>query len=143
MAHYQVTVDDEVLQQLFSRGDGLARLVEQVLNQILEAQVTEQLKARLHKRTEQRQGYRNGHREKPLTTRIGRLVLEMPRVRSGEFSPERFVRYMFDAPDLKTLRRILKLLVQEVEVLAPRRWRGLRPVFEDALERYNGATGAG
>ncbi|MBC7324972.1 MAG: transposase, partial [Moorella sp. (in: Bacteria)] len=93
MAHYQVTVDDEALQQLFSRDDGLARLVEQVLNQILEAQVTEQLKARPYERTEHRQGYRNGHREKPLTTRVGRLVLEVPRVRSGEFSTEMFERY--------------------------------------------------
>ncbi|NSW84649.1 MAG: IS256 family transposase [Syntrophothermus sp.] len=93
MAHYQVTVDGEVLQQLFSRDDGLARLVEQVLNQILEAQVTEQLKAKPYERTEERQGYRNGHREKPIVTRIGRLVLEVPRVRSGEFSTEIFERY--------------------------------------------------
>lgn len=85
MARYQVTVDDELPQQLFCRDDGLARLVEQVLNQILEARVTEQLKARPYERTEQRQGYRNGHREKPLITRIGRLVLEVLRVRSGEF----------------------------------------------------------
>jgi transposase-like protein len=92
MAHYQVSVDDDVLQHLFSRDDGLARLVEQVLNQILEAQVTEQLKAKPYERTDQRQGYRNGHREKPLTTRIGRLVLEVPRVRSGGFSTEIFER---------------------------------------------------
>lgn len=50
----------EVLQQLFSRDDGLARLVEQVLNQILEAQVTEQLKAKPYEGTEERQGYRYG-----------------------------------------------------------------------------------
>lgn len=93
MAHYQVTVDGEVLQQLFSRNDGLARLVEQVLNQILEAQVTEQLKAKPYERTEERQGYRNGHRKRPLVTRIGQLVLEVPRVRSGEFSTEMFERY--------------------------------------------------
>ncbi|MBE3572946.1 MAG: IS256 family transposase [Moorella humiferrea] len=93
MAHYQVTVESEVLQQLFSRDDGLARLVEQVLNQILEAQVTEQLKAKPYERTEERRGYRNGHREKPIVTRIGRLVLEVPRVRSGEFSTEMFERY--------------------------------------------------
>lgn len=60
MAHYQVTVDGEVLQQLFSRDDGLVRLVEQVLNQVLEAQVTEQLKAKPYECAEERQGYRNG-----------------------------------------------------------------------------------
>lgn len=93
MAQYQVTVDDEVLQHLFIRDDGLARLVEQVLNQILEAQVTEQLKAKPYERTEERQGYRNGRRDKPLVARIGRLVLEVPRVRSGSFSTEMFARY--------------------------------------------------
>ncbi|KYH32199.1 transposase, mutator family [Moorella mulderi DSM 14980] len=75
MAHYQVTVDGELLQQLFLRDDGLAPLVEQVLNQILEAQVTEQLKAKPYERTEERRGYCNGYREKSLVTRIGRLVL--------------------------------------------------------------------
>ncbi|RDV80885.1 IS256 family transposase, partial [Ammonifex thiophilus] len=49
----------------------MARLVEQ------------ELKAKPYERTEERQAYRNGHREKPLVTRIGRLVLEVPRVRSG------------------------------------------------------------
>jgi len=44
MAHYQVTVEGDVLHQLFSRDDGLARLVEQVLNQTLEAQVAESSK---------------------------------------------------------------------------------------------------
>jgi len=97
MAQYQVTVDDEVLQHLFIRDDGLARLVEQVLNQILEAQVTEQLKAKPYERTKERQGYRNGHRDKPLVARIGRLVLEVPRVRSGSFSTEMFARYQRQA----------------------------------------------
>lgn len=56
MAHYQVTVDDEILQHLFSLDDGLVQLVEQVLNQIPKAQVTEQLKAKPYKRQEERQG---------------------------------------------------------------------------------------
>ncbi len=93
MARYQVTVDGELVQQLFIRDDGLARLAEQVLNQILEAEATEQLGARPYERTDERQGYRNGHRDKPLNTRVGRLVLTVPRLRSGEFSPDLFRRY--------------------------------------------------
>ncbi|NPV80208.1 MAG: Transposase [Candidatus Methanosuratincola subterraneus] len=93
MAQYQVTVDGEVLQQLFVRDDALARLVEQVVNQVLEAQVTEQLKAGPYERTDERQGYRNGHRERSLTTRIGRLTLEVPRTRAGKFSTDLFERY--------------------------------------------------
>lgn len=71
MAQYQVTIGGEILQHLFTRDDGLARLVEQVVNQILQAQATEQLKAKPYERTEERQGYRNGHREKLLKTRVG------------------------------------------------------------------------
>lgn len=93
MAQYQVTVDGEVLQQLFLRDDGLARLAEQVLNQVLEAQATEQLRAKPYERSEERQGYRNGHRHRPLNTRVGRLVLSVPRLRSGEFSTDLFRRY--------------------------------------------------
>lgn len=54
MAQYQVTVDGEVLQQLFIRDDRLARLAEQVLNRILEAQVTEQLQAKPYERGRQK-----------------------------------------------------------------------------------------
>jgi transposase-like protein len=93
MAQYQITVDDEILKGLFQQDGGVAKLVEQVLNQILQAQVTEQLKAAPYERTEARQGYRNGTLPRTLTTRVGRLVLRVPRVRNGQFSTELFARY--------------------------------------------------
>ncbi|SIS77675.1 hypothetical protein SAMN05421799_1041, partial [Alicyclobacillus vulcanalis] len=45
MAQYQITVDDAILEGLFERDGGVAKLVESVVNQILQAQVQEQLKA--------------------------------------------------------------------------------------------------
>jgi len=93
MAQFQVTVDEDVMRGLFQRDDGLARLVEAVVEQILEAQVTEQLQAKRYERTEDRQGYRNGYRCKELKTRIGTLQLRVPRVRNGAFSTELFARY--------------------------------------------------
>jgi len=45
MAHYQISVDSELLHQLFDGDEGVAKLVESVLNQVLQAQVTEHLKA--------------------------------------------------------------------------------------------------
>ena len=74
MAPHQVTVEGEVLQRLFVRDDGLARLAEWVLNQVLEAEATEQIKAKRYERSEERRGYRNGHRPRPLNTRVGRLI---------------------------------------------------------------------
>ncbi len=43
MAEYEISVGTELLPGLLSGQDGLAKLVETVLNQVLEAQVTEAL----------------------------------------------------------------------------------------------------
>jgi len=93
MTQYQLTLDSESLQRLFT-GDGqLGRLVEAVLNQVLNAQVGEQLQAAPYERSEQRQGYRNGYKPRQLTTRVGALTLLVPQVRDGQFSTELFARY--------------------------------------------------
>ena len=57
MARVQISVDPAIVQGLFQRDDGLARLVESVLNQMLGAQVAEQLGAQRYQRTDERQGY--------------------------------------------------------------------------------------
>lgn len=93
MTHYQVTLDSQVLQRLFSGESQVGQLLEAVLNQILEAQVAEQLQAAPYERTEERQGYRNGYKPRRLTTRVGRLTLRVPQVREGIFSTELFARY--------------------------------------------------
>lgn len=93
MTPYQVTLDPQVLQRLFSGESQLGQLLEAVLNQILEAQVAEQLQAAPYERTAERQGYRNGYKPRRLTTRVGRLMLRVPQVRDGVFSTELFARY--------------------------------------------------
>ena len=93
MAQYQVTLDGDVLHGLFQRDEGVARLLEQVLNQVLQAQATEQLRALPYERSEERQGYRNGTLPHLLTTRVGTLTLRVPRLRSGQFSTDLFFRY--------------------------------------------------
>ncbi len=86
MTQYQVTLDPQVVQQLFRGESQLGQLLEAVLNQVLEAQVGEQLQAGPYERSDERQGYRNGYKPRRLTTRVGRLVLE------GVFSTELFAR---------------------------------------------------
>lgn len=93
MADIQLTVDAELLKGLFEKSDGVAKLLEQVLNEVLEAQVTEALGAERHERTGERRGYRNGHRARGLYTRVGGMTLRVPQVRDGEFSTELFGRY--------------------------------------------------
>jgi len=94
MATYEIKVGDDLLQELLSGNDeGLASLLQKVLNQILDGQCTEQLKADRYERSEDRQGYRNGSYNRKMTTRVGTIELEVPRVRDGEFSTEMFQRY--------------------------------------------------
>jgi putative transposase len=93
MAQYQITLDSETLQHLFSGDEGMAKLMEQVLNQVLNAQVMEQMQAEPYERTEERQAYRNGFRPRTMNTRVGTLELQVPRLRSGQFSTQLFERY--------------------------------------------------
>jgi putative transposase len=93
MAGIDVSVSKELLPGLLGSQDGLAKLVEAVLNQILEAQVTEALGAERHERSEERPGYRNGHRARTLYTRVGPVTLLVPQTRDGSFSTDIFKRY--------------------------------------------------
>ena len=96
MAQFNITLTEEHLHGLFlsnGRDEAFAKLLEDIFNQVLLAQSTEQLGAGPYERTENRTAYRNGTRDRPLTTRVGTLTLEIPRHRNGEFSTELFERY--------------------------------------------------
>ncbi len=96
MARINVSIKTEILKGLFTsngKDEAFARLMEEIFNQVLEAEATEKLGAEYYERNKLRKGYRNGHRERSLNTRIGELKLSVPRLRSGEFSPELFKRY--------------------------------------------------
>ena len=73
--------------------DPLRHLVEVLVQGALEAEMTQFLGAQPHERTEQRRGYRNGFMPRTLTTRVGRLELQVPRDREGRFRTELFDRY--------------------------------------------------
>lgn len=93
MTQYQVTPDEQTLQQLFSGDSQLAQLLESMLNQVLDAQMSEHLQADRYERATERQGYRNGYKPRHLTSRVGTLTLRVPQVRDGTFSTELFARY--------------------------------------------------
>jgi len=93
MTGYKISVDKGLLPDLLVNQNGLAKLVQEVLNQVLESQMEESLQAGRHERTEERQGYRNGTRARVLYTRVGPITLQVPQCRDGSFSPEIFKRY--------------------------------------------------
>jgi len=71
MAQYNVTIDSEILHQLFLKGakdESMAKILKSVLNQVLEAQATEQIQAEPYERTEERKDYRNGYYSRNLVT---------------------------------------------------------------------------
>jgi transposase-like protein len=93
VTQYQITLSNDLVHGLFKEDGAMAKLLEQVLDQVLQAEVTEALQAKPFERTEERQGYRNGFKPRTMTTRVGRLVLSVPQVRDGKFSPELFSRF--------------------------------------------------
>ena len=85
---------EEVLRVLTgSRDEAIKFLVERILNEIMKAESEEQLGASRHERTDERLDYRNGTRERELNTRIGTLVLQVPRHRNEPFHTMVFENY--------------------------------------------------
>lgn len=96
MAQINLTVDSELLKGLFTadgKDEAFAALVSTILNQVLSAQASEQVGAQPYERSDERRAYRNGYREREMHTRVGTLLLTVPRLRNGEFSTELFQRY--------------------------------------------------
>ena len=112
MATFEITIDDEKIQELLHGDRGMAALLEPILNQILQAEMTEHLGAGPEERTDDRQGYRNGSYNRKLTTRVGTLELEVPRDREGEFQTALFQRYQRSEKAL--VLALMQMVVQGV-----------------------------
>lgn len=95
MAQINVTLDqDEILRLLAdSSGDAFRRVLAAALNAVMRAESDEQLGAGRYERSESRTDSRNGTRERRLTTRVGTIVLEVPRRRSAPFETMVFESY--------------------------------------------------
>lgn len=115
MTQFQITLDADILHQLFigdSRDVGIAALLETVFNQVLKAQSAEQLGADKYERSDDRTALRNGYYERGLTTRVGKLTLNVPRHRDGSFSTELFSRYQRSEQAL--LLSLMEMVIQGV-----------------------------
>jgi len=78
---FEITTDDNNIQDLLQSDHGLAALLGPILNQVLDAEMTEHLRAAPHEQTDRRQGFRNGSYTRQLTTRVGTLCAGIPRWR--------------------------------------------------------------
>jgi transposase-like protein len=95
MTHYNITVSEETVRELFFGGceNVMKDLVEQVLNQLLLSRAEDKCNAGLYEQTEGRIDYRNGIRERSLMTRLGKIELEVPRLRTQSVTDGMFDKY--------------------------------------------------
>jgi len=95
MAQLNITLNQEEILQLLSENSEkcFKKLLEESLNSILKAESSEQLGAERYERTDDRLDSRNGIRERGLNTRIGRIILQVPRHRNKPFKTMIFENY--------------------------------------------------
>lgn len=95
MAQLNITLDqDEILQVLGdSSGEAFRLLLQGSLNALLKTESAEQLRAQPYERCDERTDSRNGTRDRPLTTRVGTLILSVPRHRNVPFKTLVFENY--------------------------------------------------
>lgn len=89
----QSTVVDEVVQLLAEHGfDGLAEVLEVVLNEAMKIERTHALGAQPYERTPTRRGQANGFKPKTVLSRLGKLELAVPQTRDSSFYPSALQR---------------------------------------------------
>jgi len=84
----------EALQELFTKKQGLKRLLEIIVNEAMKQEAGEHVGAEPHERSADRRGRRNGFKPRTLNTRVGELELSVPQVRDCEpYHPSMFNRW--------------------------------------------------
>jgi len=95
MTQYNITLSEEKVRELFLNGcDGVMRdLIEQMLNQLLICRAEDKCNAKPYEQTEERIDYRNGVRPRGFVTRLGKIELEVPRLRNQSVVDGLFEKY--------------------------------------------------
>lgn len=68
-------------------GDFLREGLALMAQMTMDLEVTQQIGAAKHQRTPERTNQRNGTRERPWDTRVGRIELQIPKLRHGSYFP--------------------------------------------------------
>lgn len=114
MAQINFTLEYDFLVGLFkdSKEEAFAKIMEEILNQTLLAESRQQLGAERYERSDGRSDYRNGTRIRSLTTRIGKIQLEVPRHRDLPFKTVLFDQYKRNEQGL--ILSMMEMVVQGV-----------------------------
>ncbi len=77
----------KLMETASSADDPLRTMAELITDFLMEAEVTAKVGAEPHERSADRTTQRNGHRERRWDTRLGTLLLQVPKVREGGYVP--------------------------------------------------------
>ena len=105
MAHVSFASQDLLAHLASADTDALREICEHALHRLIELEAAIEIGAERNERTESRLAYRNGSRAKTLDTRLGRLEVQIPKLRAGSFFPS----------VLEPRRRIERALVAVVQ----------------------------
>lgn len=107
MAQLNCTLSqEEILQLLRSEpkdaSEAFKKLLQNALNEFLQYESAEKLKAKQYERSDERTDQRNGTRDRELTTKMGTLILTVPRHREEPFHTMLFNNYQRNEAALLT-----------------------------------------
>lgn len=117
MTHHESepTTPTSALELLTEHGfDGMAAAIETLLNETMKLERSAFLGAGPFERTENRRGYANGYKPKRVKSRLGRLKLDIPKVRELGEGVEPFYPAALERGERS--ERALKLAVAEMYV---------------------------
>lgn len=80
-----IDISEFVLKYLSEDEGAMREFIAMFLNKVMQHEACLQAGAEPYERTEERRDYRNGVKPRQLTTRFGRVVLQKPQLRYGEF----------------------------------------------------------
>jgi transposase-like protein len=90
---HSAEIIDLIQPALLEDPEFLRGLLQSMLQKLVNGQFAQHMGAEKYERNETRSGYRNGSYQRGLTTRVGRLELQICRDREGSFQPQIFERY--------------------------------------------------
>ena len=101
---------EDVIELIAEQGfQGLGEAVTVLINEAMKIERSQHLEAEPYERTISRMGYANGFKDKMVKTRLGKLDLQIPQVREGNFYPSILERGLRS-------ERALKLALAEMYV---------------------------
>jgi transposase-like protein len=80
-----IDISEFVLKYLIEDEEAMKSLIAMFLNKVMQHEACLQVGCEPYERCEERKDYRNGSKPRQLTTRFGKVVLEKPQLRRGEF----------------------------------------------------------